>query len=436
MKYWGLALGMVAAGAAMGADVHSASAVTFHRDVLPVLQKNCQGCHRTGEAAPMSLVTYQEARPWAKAIKEAVLTKRMPPWFADPAHGKFSNDRSLARTEMETLVAWADHGAKEGDPKDAPAPRKFVTGWNIGQPDLVVEMPHEFQVPASGTIDYQYIVIPVNLTEDRWIQLAEVRPGNRALVHHVIAFIRGPKSKWMRDAQPGEPFVPKKRTDGRRDEGEGSGEFLVGYAPGTVPEMLEPGQGKLMKAGSDLVFQMHYTANGKAGTDRTKLGITFSKSPPTQRVLTAGAQNRKFVIPAGAANYRVDSEMTLQDSATLTGFLPHMHLRGKSFEYRLVYPTGETEILLQVPQYNFNWQLSYYLEKPLLLPKGTKIECTAHFDNSANNPGNPNPNEEVRWGDQSWEEMMIGFFDLAIDAKADAGKLFRKEKENRTGSED
>jgi len=291
-------------------------------------------------------------------------------------------------------------------------------------------------VPASGTIEYQYIVIPLNLTEDRWIQLAEVRPGNRTLVHHVIAFIRGPNSKWMRDAKPGEPFVPKKRTDGRRDEGEGGGEFLVGYAPGTVPEMLEPGQGKLMKAGSDMVFQMHYTANGKAGTDRTKLGVVFSKEPPAQRVLTAAASNRKFVIPAGAANHRVDSEMTLQDSATLTGFLPHMHLRGKSFEYRLVYPTGETQILLQVPKYNFNWQLSYYLEKPLLLPKGTKIECTAHFDNSANNPANPNPNEEVKWGDQSWEEMMIGFFDLAIDAKADAGKLFRKEKENRTGSDD
>ena len=437
MRYWGLALGVVAAGAAMGADVHSTSGVTFHKDVLPVLQKNCQGCHRAGEAAPMSLVTYQEARPWAKAIKEAVLTKRMPPWFADPAHGKFSNDRSLARTEIETLVAWADNGAKEGNAKDAPPPRKFVTGWNIGQPDLVVEMPNEYQVPASGTIEYQYIVVPVNLTEDRWIQLAEVRPGNRALVHHVIAFMRGPNSKWMRDAKPGVPYVPKKRADGRRDEGEGGGgEFLVGYAPGTVPEVLEPGQGKLMKAGSDMVFQMHYTANGKAGTDKTKLGIIFSKTPPTQRVLTAGAQNRKFVIPAGASNYRVDSEITLQHSATLTGFLPHMHLRGKSFEYRLVYPTGETEILLQVPKYSFNWQLSYYLAKPLLLPKGTKIECTAHFDNSANNPANPNPNEEVKWGDQSWEEMMIGFFDLAIDAKADAGKLFRKEKETRSGADD
>ena len=274
------------------------------------------------------------------------------------------------------------------------------------------------------------------------MRLAEVRPGNRALVHHVIAFVRKPGSKWLREAKAGEPYVPKKRTnDGRREEGGEGGEFLIGFAPGTVPETLDPSQGKLVPAGSDLVFQMHYTANGKPGTDRSKVGLIFSKEPPTHRVLTAAAQNRKFVIPAGAANHRVDSEITLQDSAVLTAFLPHMHLRGKSFEYRLVYPTGETQVLLSVPKYNFNWQLSYYLEKPLLLPKGTKIECTAQFDNSANNPANPNPNEEVRWGDQSWEEMMIGFFDLSIDAKMDTGRLFRKEKQPpaqpaRTGADE
>ena len=383
----------------------------------------------------MSLLSYEEARPWAKAIKEAVLSKRMPPWFADPAHGKWANDRSLSRAETETLVAWADTGAKPGDPKDAPPPRRFVEGWNIGQPDAVFEMPNEFPVPAEGTIEYTYFVIPTRFTEDKWVQMAEVRPGNRALVHHVIAFIRGPNSKWLRDAKPGVPYVPKKRTgpDGqRRDEGEGGGEFLVGFAPGTVPEVLKPGEGKLIKAGSDVVFQMHYTANGKPGTDKTKVGLIFSKEAPTHRVLTAAAMNRKFVIPAGASNHRVDSEITLQDSAILTAFLPHMHLRGKSFEYRLVYPTGETEVILRVPKYSFNWQLSYYLEKPLVLPKGTKIECTAHFDNSANNPANPDPNSEVRWGDQSWEEMMIGFFDLSIDVKADAGKLFKRERESRS----
>jgi hypothetical protein len=361
----------------------------------------------------------------------------MPPWFADPSeHGTFKNDRSLAPSDIETLVSWVDAGAPEGDPKDLPAPRRFVDGWNIGQPDAVFEMPNEFQVPASGTIEYQYIVIPTGLTEDKWVQMAEVRPGNRALVHHVIAFVRPPDSKWMRDAQPGIPFVPKKEKEENRaadngqkkkrnDGGEFGGQFLVGFAPGVIPEVLEPGQAKLIKAGSDLVFQLHYTANGKAGTDRTKSGLIFAKPPPKVRVLTAAAQNRKFVIPAGDPNYEVRSEITIQDTATLTGLLPHMHLRGKDFEYRLVYPTGESGILLKVPKYSFSWQLSYYLEKPRVLVKGTKIECTAHFDNSPNNPNNPNPNVDVKWGDQSWEEMMIGFFDLAVDRNAKLEDLFK-----------
>ena len=436
MVHRGLWLGLTVTVAVFGAETSSARPVTFHRDVLPVLQKNCQGCHRAGEAAPMSLMTYQEARPWAKAIKEAVLTKRMPPWFADSAHGKWSNDRSLPQVERETLVAWADTGAREGDPKDAPPLRRFIDGWNIGKPEVVFEIPKEYSVPATGTIEYTYYVVPTGFTEDKWVQLAEIRPGNRAVVHHVIAFIRAPGSKWLRDAPVGEPYVPKKSTEGRREEGEGGGEFLVGFAPGTVPEVLEPGEGKLIKAGSDVVFQMHYTTNGKAATDRSRVGFIFAKEPPKYRVLTAAAQNRKFVIPAGASNHQVDSEITLQEEAVLTAFLPHMHLRGKDFEYRLVYPTGETQTLLRVPKYNFNWQLSYYLEKPLVLPKGTKIECTAHFDNSANNPNNPNPNLEVRWGDQSWEEMMIGFFDLRFPADMSPDKLFSKEKRHiRNGAD-
>ena len=411
------------------------SQVTFSRDVAPILQARCQGCHRPGEAAPMSFLTYQDARPWAKAIREAVLLKKMPPWFADPHYDKFSNDRSLSKAEIDTLVAWSETGAVEGNPNDMPAPRKFVEGWNIGQPDAVFDMPNEFRIPASGTIDYQYIVIPTGFTTDKWVRMAEVRPGNRALVHHMIAFVRPPGSKWLRDAQPGIPFVPKKRNEERsggrnnqdRDEGEG-GQFLVGFAPGTVPEILPPGQAKLIRAGSDFVFQMHYTANGKAGTDRTHLGLIFAKEPPAERVLTAAADNRKFVIPAGDPNYRVEASITIQDKATLTALLPHMHLRGKDFEYRIVYPSGESEILLRVPKYSFSWQLSYYLDKPRVVTKGTRIECTAHFDNSPNNAENPDPGKEVRWGDQSWEEMMIGFFDLAFDAGKDPGSLFKKEE--------
>ena len=432
-------LGLVATSL-MAAPATQSLQVTFNKDVAPILQKNCQGCHRPGEAAPMSLLSYQQARPWAKAIREAALLKRMPPWFADPHFGKFSNDRSLSQTEIDTLVAWADNGAPEGDPKDLPPPRQFVGGWNIGTPDAVFEMPNEFEVPPTGTVEYQYIVIPTGFTEDKWVQLAEVRPGNRAVVHHVIAFIREPGSKWMRDAKAGIPFVPKKRTadpqrgsqdpqQGRRNDDEGGGgQLLVGFAPGMQPETLPPGQAKLVKAGSDLVFQMHYTASGKPGTDRTKIGLVFAKEKPALRVLTVPAANRKFVIPPGASNHQVESEITIQDNANLIALMPHMHLRGKDFEYRLVYPTGESETLLRVPKYSFNWQLFYYFEKPKMLTKGARIECTAHFDNSANNSANPNPNEEVRWGDQSWEEMMIGWFTVAFDPAMKPGDLFKEKK--------
>ncbi len=407
----------------------NAPPVTFNKDVAPVLQKNCQGCHRPGEAAPMSFLTYGETRPWAKAIRQAVLQKKMPPWLADPHFGKFSNDRSLTQKETDVLLAWAETGAREGDPADLPKPAKFVDGWNIGEPDMVFEMPLDFNVPASGTIDYQYIVVPTNLKEDRWIQMAEVRAGNRAVVHHVIAFVRTPGSKWFAGTEPGVPVTRQ----ARGGEG-GSGEFLVGYAPGTVPEVLEPGRAKLIKAGSDIVFQLHYTANGKAGVDRSKVGVIFAKEEPRERVLTIAASNNKFVIPAGDANYQVDSSFTFKADGVVVGFLPHMHLRGKDFEYRVIYPTGEKETLLRVPRYDFNWQLSYYPVTPIVMPKGTRIECTAHFDNSANNKSNPDPSKEVRWGDQSWEEMMIGFVDVAIDVKADPMSLFREKKP--AGSDD
>ena len=404
-------------------------AVTFNKDVVPVLQKNCQGCHRPGEAAPMSFLTYNETRPWAKAIRQAVLQKRMPPLLADPHVGKFSNDRSLTEQESNILTAWADNGAPEGNPADLPKPRTFVDGWNIGAPDAVFEMPAAYDVPAAGTIEYQYIIVPTNFKEDRWIQMAEIRPGNRAVVHHVIAFVRPPGSKWFAGTAVGVPVTRQ-----ARGGGEGGGEFLVGYAPGTIPEVLEPGRAKLIKAGSDIVFQLHYTANGKAGADRSKVGVIFAKEEPRERVVTVSAANNKFVIPPGDANYQVESSFTFRADGIVTGFLPHMHLRGKDFEYRVVYPTGEKETLLRVPRYDFNWQLSYYPVKPMLMPKGTRIECTAHFDNSANNKSNPDPTKEVRWGDQSWEEMMIGFVDVAIDAKADPVSLFREKKP--AGSDD
>ena len=420
------------------------SQITFNKDVLTIMQKRCQGCHRPGEVAPMSFLTYSDVRPWAKAIREAVLTRKMPPWFADPHYGKFSNDRSLTKGEIDTLVSWVDAGAREGDAKDAPPPVEWVDGWSIGKPDAVFEMPHDFDVPATGTIEYQYIVIPSGFTQDTWVQAAEARPGNRRLVHHIIAFVRPPGSEWLKDAKPGVPFVPvekkeegdkkKKEQKEESDEAAATPELLIGFAPGLVPMTLPPGQAKMVKAGSDFVFQMHYTATGKAGTDRSRIGVIFAKEPPRERVFTANATNSKFVIPAGDPAYRVDSSITLQARARLVDLMPHMHYRGKDFEYRLVYPTGETQIVLSVPKYDFNWQLFYYFSDPIALPKGTKIECTAHFDNSPNNRYNPDPKKEVRWGDQTWEEMMIGWFDVAVDAGKDPVDVVREKKsQDRAG---
>jgi hypothetical protein len=422
-----------------------AKEVTFYKDVLPVLQNRCQECHRPGEAGPMHFLDYKSTRPWAKAIKGVVATKKMPPWFADPAHGKFSNDRSLTQQEIETLIAWADTGAKEGNPKDAPAPKKFVEGWNIGQPDAVIEMPQAFQVPAEGTIEYQYIVLPTGFTEDKWVTMAEVRPGNREVVHHVIAFIRPKGMPWLADAKPGVPFVPSKAvrsSRGNRDPQEGVSEagmagteLLVGYAPGMEAQICPPGTAKLLPAGADIIFQMHYTANGKAVSDKTKIGLVFAKEPPKQRILTMNATNNRFVIPPGAPAHEVKSSITLRDDSYLVSLMPHMHLRGKDFKYTVTYPTGESEVVLNVPRYDFNWQLFYYLDKPKFMPKGTRIDCVAHFDNSPNNPANPNPKEEVRWGDQSWEEMMIGWFDVAIDVKQNPIELYTGKKKPSSSEE-
>jgi hypothetical protein len=387
----------------------------------------------------MAFLTYKETRPWAKAIKTAVLEKKMPPWLADPHYGKFSNERKLSERDVQTLVAWADTGAPEGKASDAPPPAQFLEGWNIAKPDKVFEMPQPFDVPATGTIEYNYVVLPTGFDNDTWVEQAEVRPGNRAVVHHVIAFIRPPGSKWLKDAQPGVPFVPRKGEAGRarRDESDSGAsmlgtQLLVGYAPGLQEQKFRPGTALLVPAGSDIVFQLHYTANGNAATDQTKVGVVFAKEPPAKRIVTLTATNAKFAIPPGDPNYQVESNFTLKDDSELIWFMPHMHLRGKDFEYRAVYPTGETQTLLRVPKYDFRWQLEYEEAAPLVLPKGTRIECTAHFDNSPNNPANPDATKEVRWGDQSWEEMMIGWFGVAIDAQADPMRLFAGEKKQKT----
>ncbi len=365
-------------------------AATFHKEVEPILQARCQGCHRPGEAAPMPLLTYAQTRPWAKAIKSALLSGKMPPWQADPRYGKFANDLRLSPGEKETLLAWIDGGAPEGNPADAPKPRAFTEGWRIPKPDVVFEMPQEFTVPARGSIDYQYIPVATHFTEDKWVEAVEVRPGNREVVHHSIVVV---------------------------DSGHGEEEYLAGYAPGMTPQFWKPGQARLIKAGSTLVFQMHYQATGKPAKDRTKIGLIFAKRPATEQIVGMQAAAHWLSIPPGDPAYKVVAAETLREPAKLVGMRAHMHLRGKSFRFRAIYPDGESEILLDIPKFDFNWQPYYYLETPKLLPRGTRIEATAVFDNSPNNPLNPNPATAVFWGPQTWDEMMIGWFDLAIPAR-------------------
>lgn len=402
------------------------AAPSYTKDILPILQDHCQGCHRPGEIGPMAFMTYQQVRPWAKAIKAAVATRKMPPWFADPHYGTFSNDRSLSQHDIDTIVAWADSGARQGDPKDAPPPKHWLEGWNIQEPDMVIDLPVEEHIPAKGEIDYQYILVQPNFKEDVWVQMAEVRPTAPAVVHHAVVFIREPRSKWLRgEIEPGKAWVaPPKR---RVAETFGGGcDILTAYTPGMIPQMFQPGLAKKIPAGSDLIFQMHYTANSKEAVDHTKIGLVFSKEPPAERVLTLAAVNAGFKIPPGDPAFEVRAQAAHVNPGTLLSLFPHMHLRGKSFEYKLIQPDGTSETILSVPHYDFNWQLAYKLEKPIPLAPGSKIEATAVFDNSPNNPENPDPAATVRWGEQSWEEMMIGFYDVAVDAKFDRRSYYQK----------
>ena len=394
---------------------------TFSKDVLPVLQKNCQTCHRPGEMAPMSLLTYAEARPWAKAIKAAVVSQKMPPWFADPKVGHFRNERSLTPKEIATLSAWADSGAPEGNAKDAPAPVKFNDGWNL-KPDMIVEMPTDFHVPASGAIDYQYMLVKGNFTEDVWVTSAEMRPGNNKVVHHGEVWVRPPQSQWMRNAEPG---VAYSNGEMRRSGAEGN-DIIGKFNPGIgAQDFTLGGAAKLIPKGSDLVFEIHYTAVGTPQLDRTKVGFVLSKAQPKMRYVTGyGPQASNLLIPAGDGNAEVVSEITAQGDVTLAYVQPHMHLRGKDHEVRVVYASGESESVFR-GKFDFNWQFGYELAKPVQLHKGDRLLGIAHFDNSANNPFNPDPKKEVIWGPQNWDEMQNCFMGLLIDVKTDPATIFK-----------
>jgi hypothetical protein len=389
-------------------------AVTFNRDVAPILERHCQTCHRPGQAAPMSLLTYQDARPWAKAIRNAVASRKMPPWFADSRYGHFSNDPSPSQAEIDTLVHWANDGALEGDPRDLPPPVQWPEGgWQI-HPDVIVSLPAH-RVPAKGMVEWTYVTVPSGLARNTWVTSIEVLPGDPAVLHHAGVFV-------MPHA------ADKPVTDGPPP---GISALVALYVPGfRAMDYRVQHAAQLIPAGTDLVIQLHYTPNGKETIDVTRIGFTLTKEPPRRRFITYSPQppaisDRKiFRIPAGDPNWSsppVDG--VFQVDAELVWFLPHMHLRGKDMTYSLTYPDGKSEIVLSVPKYDFAWQTGYDVASPISVTKGTRLHVDAHYDNSVNNLANPDAAQDVYGGTQTWEEMMVPFFGVVVDARVDPRKV-------------
>jgi hypothetical protein len=433
------AVGLVGVPATSSAQ-GTAPTPTFSKDVAPIFYQNCVVCHREGEIAPMSLLTYKQARPFARSIAAQVTQGTMPPWHADPKYGKFENDRRLTEKDKATILAWVNGGTPEGNPAELPTAPVFPDGWAIGKVDAVFELPENYPVPAEGTIDYKYFEVPTNFTEDKWIQAFQVKPGDPSAVHHVIVFSRPPK----RPAPAGAP-----QTDGaqrQRQQGpftfgpnmdepesvkanaarqstpndrpapkDGMGGFVGGFAPGQAIRIFREGTAVRLPAGSTLIFQMHYTATGKATTDRSKIGLVFAKEPPKQEMITAALVNQNFTLPAGAPDTKVDATMTMNTDVTLWSVMPHTHVRGRRWEVKATYPDGRTEMLVNVPKYDFNWQTEYVFDTPIKLPKGTVFHTSAWYDNSAASKTNPNPKIDVHWGEQTWEEMQFTAFSVTID---------------------
>jgi hypothetical protein len=398
----------------MRAQQGAVAVATFSKDVAPILYKQCVSCHRPGEAAPMSLLTYEQARPYAKAIANAVAKRTMPPWHADAPAGTFHNERVLSDRERETLTAWAAGGAPHGDPKELPAQPAFSEGWSLGKPDVVLEMLEDYRIPAKGTIQYEWFYIPTNFTEAKWVNSIEVRPGDRSAVHHVLVYYRAKpdgkvppiargNQKNQSNAPPDEPGIAERP---RRSDLTGMPPRLIAtYAPGTNPQVAPSGTAFRLEPGGIFELQMHYTAAGKPTSDRTKVGITFSKAPSPREVRAQHFMNMTLKLPAGAADVAVTTDLEFLQDATVWGLFPHTHLRGKKWAYSLELPNGEKKSILSVPRYDFNWQTYYMFATPLQVPKGSKIVSTAWYDNSAANKSNPNPRADVFWGDQTWQEM-------------------------------
>jgi thiol-disulfide isomerase/thioredoxin len=367
-------------------ESQSTQPITFTSQVARIIQQKCQSCHRTDGVAPFALGNYNETKAWAKTIKEVIVERRMPPWHADPRHGKFANDRSLTQAQIDTLVAWIDGGTSKGDDKDLPPPIDFPKGkWTIGTPDVVMAIPKEFTVSAQGVLPYQDFVVETNFKEDRWVERAQVLPGSKA-VHHAVVFLQGPGDQW-----------------------------LCTYVPGDSPLILPEGTAKKIPAGAKLRFNLHYTPTGKVEHDRTELGLIFAKQPPKQEIRYHLLDKKDIRIPAGAANHREEKDFPIPQDMRVLSFFPHMHTRGKSWECRILSSDNRTETVLSVPRYDFNWQHTYRNAEPLLIPAGSRIRCIAHYNNSKENPANPDPTKTVQWGPQTWDEMMVCGLEYVVD---------------------
>ncbi len=412
---WAASLGLTAEqaqGPETSKGTTGVEATTFTKDVAPILYKNCVGCHRPGEIAPMSLLTYADARPWAKAIRDEVGEGNMPPWHADPQYLKLRDERRLTDAEKSTLVRWATTGAVEGDPKALPAAPTFTDGWRMGKPDAIFEMQEDYPLPAEGTIEYEWFYIPTNFTEPKHIQQIEVRPGNKALVHHVLVYYRAkPDMQRTPVLQPNQAQMktPERRVPGSRPprggQELGPRRLIASFAPGIDPQAFPAGTALRLEAGGTIELQMHYTTNGTAGTDRSRVGVIFAKEEPKHEIRASAFFNGTLVLPAGADDVKVDADLGFLQDTIVWGILPHTHLRGKKWEYRLELPDGTSKTILSVPKYDFNWQTYYMFEEPLRVPKGSKLLSSAWYDNSPKNKFNPDSKVQVLWGDQTWEEM-------------------------------
>jgi hypothetical protein len=411
--------------------------VTFTKDIAPIFFKNCVGCHRPDYPAPMSLLSYKDVRPWARSIKEKVLTRTMPPWSADPHYGEFSNDTSLSQRDIDTIATWVDQGAKQGDPRDLPPPPQVSELWEISKPDVVIAMQQEWKGEATGLDENLEFSVPTGFTEDKWVQAIEFRPGNRQAIHHAVVLIQTPdmmkadesnasasgseKSIFLiqgtnRQVRDDVPVIDDGCSAQREGGGNNARFALTVYAPGRNADIWPEGMAKLIPKGSNLVFQMHYSKKtGKPEKDRSSVAVLFARKPVEKMVLSMDIMNLYFRIPAGAENHQVTACSTFKQDVQVMAFMPHMHVRGKDMKYEAIYTDGRRETLINVPRYNFYWQMLYKLKKPIVIPKGTRIAVTAHFDNSTRNKYNPNARQAVRFGDSTNDEMLAGFVDYIVE---------------------